>query len=305
MTISAQQGLINQYDYFDKQVASLNLSNYFIIKKGEFAYNKSYSNGYPYGAIKRLDFFEQGALSSLYICFSINNVNSDYLLRYFDSGKWNKQVVLISGEGARNHGLLNLSSDDFFNINMIISPSREEQMKISRFLNLIFSKIKYLEKKIDVLKTYKKGIQEIIFGKKSNVAYVRLCSLVSFMPKSKFSAGNSIENGRYPFYLSGEKTGTINSFIYQGCYIIANDGGEAGFRLTDGPFSYSDHCICFCCETEWITQNVYEYLDSQKSKITYIGFLGSGLKNIDRSYLQNFKVPVTVKNRKIQFYLHY
>ena len=118
------------------------------------------------------------------------------------------------------------------------------------------------------------------------------------MPKSKFSAGNSIENGRYPFYLSGEKTGTINSFIYQGCYIIANDGGEAGFRLTDGPFSYSDHCICFCCETEWITQNVYEYLDSQKSKITYIGFLGSGLKNIDRSYLQNFKVPVTVKNRK-------
>ena len=157
MTISAQQGLINQYDYFDKQVASLNLSNYFIIKKGEFAYNKSYSNGYPYGAIKRLDFFEQGALSSLYICFSINNVNSDYLLRYFDSGKWNKQVVLISGEGARNHGLLNLSSDDFFNINMIISPSREEQMKISRFLNLIFSKIKYLEKKIDVpLKRIKK-----------------------------------------------------------------------------------------------------------------------------------------------------
>ncbi len=158
MTISAQQGLINQYDYFDKQVASLNLSNYFIIKKGEFAYNKSYSNGYPYGAIKRLDFFEQGALSSLYICFSINNVNSDYLLRYFDSGKWNKQVVLISGEGARNHGLLNLSSDDFFNINMMISPSREEQMKISHFLNLIFSKIKYLERKIDVLKKYKEGI---------------------------------------------------------------------------------------------------------------------------------------------------
>ena len=158
MTISAQQGLINQYDYFDKQVASLNLSNYFIIKKGEFAYNKSYSNGYPYGAIKRLDFFEQGALSSLYICFSINNVNSDYLLRYFDSGKWNKQVVLISGEGARNHGLLNLSSDDFFNINMMISPSREEQMKISHFLNLIFSKIKYLERKIDVLKKYKEGL---------------------------------------------------------------------------------------------------------------------------------------------------
>ena len=161
LTISAQQGLINQYDYFDKQIASLNLSNYYIIKKGEFAYNKSYSNGYPYGAIKRLDFFEQGALSSLYICFSISNINSDYLVRYFDSGKWNKQVKLISGEGARNHGLLNLSPDDFFNISIMIPPSKEEQMKISHFLNLINSKIKYMDEKIEALKKYRKGLIQI------------------------------------------------------------------------------------------------------------------------------------------------
>ena len=157
LTISAQKGLINQYDYFDKQIASLNLSNYYIIQNGEFAYNKSYSNGYPYGAIKRLDYFEQGALSSLYICFSISNINSDYLVKYFDSGKWNKQVKLISGEGARNHGLLNLSPDDFFNINIMISPFEGEQTKIAHFLNLINSKIKYIDKKIEALKKYRKG----------------------------------------------------------------------------------------------------------------------------------------------------
>ena len=189
LTISAQKGLINQYDYFDKQIASLNLSNYYIIQNGEFAYNKSYSNGYPYGAIKRLDYFEQGALSSLYICFSISNINSDYLVKYFDSGKWNKQVKLISGEGARNHGLLkqvklisgegarnhgllNLSPDDFFNINIMISPSEEEQTKIAHFLNLINSKIKYMDGKIEALKKYKEGLVNLCFcdGKRYKVS---------------------------------------------------------------------------------------------------------------------------------------
>ena len=133
----------------------------------------------------------------------------------------------------------------------------------------------------------------------TNEAYAKLKSLVSFMPKSKLSAGNSSENGKYPFYLSGEKIGTFNSFMYNGCYIIANDGGEAGFRLSNGPFAYSDHCICFRSENEWKTRNLYEYLDSQKDRITYVGFLGSGLKNIDRSYLQNFRVPSTIGNKKL------
>ena len=119
------------------------------------------------------------------------------------------------------------------------------------------------------------------------------------MPKSKLGAGNSIENGKYPFYLSGEKIGTINSFMYQGRYIIANDGGEAGFRLSNGPFSYSNHCICFRSENEWTTRNLYEYLHSQKNKITYVGFLGSGLKNIDRAYLQNFRVPSTIGKKQL------
>ena len=118
------------------------------------------------------------------------------------------------------------------------------------------------------------------------------------MPKSKLSAGDSIKNGKYPFYLSGEKKGTVNSFMYEGCYIIANDGGEAGFRLSNGQFAYSNHCICFRANNEWMTRNIYEYLDSQKRKITYVGFLGSGLKNIDRDYMQSFKIPSSVLTEK-------
>ena len=158
LTISAQDGLISQYDYFDKKIASINLTTYYILKNGEFAYNKSYSNGYPYGAIKRLDSFEEGALSSLYICFYVSNIDSNYLCYYFDSNKWNYEVKIISGEGARNHGLLNLTPSDFFNIRIFKPHTLEEQCKISKFLELIYAKEKIINRKIDILKKYKKGV---------------------------------------------------------------------------------------------------------------------------------------------------
>ena len=103
LTISAQYGLVDQITFFNNQVASTtNLRNYFLVKNGEFAYNKSYSAGYPWGAIKRLDRYEKGVLSTLYIVFKPKNINSDYLLSYYDTDKWYKQVSEIAAEGARN-----------------------------------------------------------------------------------------------------------------------------------------------------------------------------------------------------------
>ena len=61
LTISAQFGLVDQITYFSKQIASKNMENYFLLYNGDFAYNKSYSKGYPFGAIKRLDSYDSGA----------------------------------------------------------------------------------------------------------------------------------------------------------------------------------------------------------------------------------------------------
>ena len=55
LTISAQYGLIDQNEFFDKRVASKDVSGYYLIENGEFAYNKSTSTDAPWGAIKRLD----------------------------------------------------------------------------------------------------------------------------------------------------------------------------------------------------------------------------------------------------------
>ena len=144
LTISAQYGLVDQITYFNNRVASRDLSNYFLVLNGEFAYNKSTSDGYPFGAVKRLDLYDKGVLSTLYIVFvpkSELSINSDFLTVFFDTDRWHKDVSERAAEGARNHGLLNISAEDFFDIDLVISKYIEEQKQIGElfrsFDNLI------------------------------------------------------------------------------------------------------------------------------------------------------------------------
>ena len=158
LTISAQYGLVDQTEFFNRNVSSSNLTGYYLLNKGDFAYNKSYSNGYPWGAVKRLNRYNQGVVSSLYICFKPNNkISSNYLEQYFETDKWYQQISEVSVEGARNHGLLNIAVNEFFNKKHYI-PQFKEQEKISKFLSLLDKKIELQSKKIEDLKLFKKGL---------------------------------------------------------------------------------------------------------------------------------------------------
>ena len=145
------------------------MSNYYLLKKGEFAYNKSYSSDYPWGAIKRLDNYERGALSSLYICFAPqDNVVSDFILQYFESPKWHKGVSEIAVEGARNHGLLNVSVQDFFHTYHYVPKDKKEQIKIAKLLMLLDERIATQSKIIDKLQSLIKGINQRVFKNSGN-----------------------------------------------------------------------------------------------------------------------------------------
>ena len=136
LTISAQYGLIDQNEFFDKRVASKDVSGYYLIENGEFAYNKSTSTDAPWGAIKRLDRYENGVLSTLYIVFGIkenNLVDSDFLVSYYSTNLWHKGIHEIAAEGARNHGLLNIAPADFFETKLMIPQDIEEQKKIGKY----------------------------------------------------------------------------------------------------------------------------------------------------------------------------
>ncbi len=164
LTISAQQGLINQEKYFNKSVAAKDVTGYYLLEHGDFAYNKSYSKGYPMGAIKRLNNYDKGVVSTLYICFSLNQgFVSDFFEHYFESGLQNKDLSKIAQEGARNHGLLNISVDEFFKDVKLLSPSHEEQVKIANFLSAIDRKIALANSELEKAKEWKKGLLQQMF----------------------------------------------------------------------------------------------------------------------------------------------
>ena len=166
LTISAQYGLVDQITYFNNRVASRDVSNYYLVLNGEFAYNKSTSDGFPFGAVKRLDLYEKGVLSTLYIVFSIKNqseIDSDYLTVFFDTDRWHKGVSERAAEGARNHGLLNISADDFFDIDIFLPRHKEEQVAIGSYLRHLDHLITLRQRKFEKLTNVKKSMLEKVF----------------------------------------------------------------------------------------------------------------------------------------------
>ena len=166
VTISAQRGFVLQEDFFNKRVASDTLSGYYLINKGQFAYNKSYSNGYPMGAFKRLNDFEKAVVTTLYICFELKeNICSDYMVHFFENGFMTNNLMKIAKEGGRAHGLLNIGLEDFMSLELTI-PSIEEQNAIAQVLETATQELKSYQDKLEALQLQKKGLmQQLLTGK--------------------------------------------------------------------------------------------------------------------------------------------
>lgn len=167
ITISAQRGFVKQNDFFKKLVASETLDNYFLVRKGEFCYNKSYSNGYDWGATKRLNDFDEAVVTTLYICFRIRNeheYSGDFFEYFFNANILDRGLAKIAHEGGRAHGLLNVTPGDFFNLKIHV-PHYTEQVRIFKILSAAKNESKLMEQKLAVLQQQKKGLmQKLLTG---------------------------------------------------------------------------------------------------------------------------------------------
>ena len=268
LTISSKDGLVDQISYFNKTVASKDMSGYYLLRKGEYAYNKSYSVGYDFGSIKRLDRYPMGALSTLYICFALKKHDTDFIKAYFDSLKWYKEIYMISAEGARNHGLLNVPTDEFFATKHYLPENTAEQRKIADFLIALERRIDAQQSLVDNLKKYKRGVMRAIFRDKAMLVSktakwksVRLGTECTFFsggtPKSTDSR---YYGGTIPFIRSGEihgeqtelfltSEGLKNSsakMVSKGDLILALYGttsGEVDISRIDGAINQAILCI--------------------------------------------------------------
>lgn len=248
LTISAQQGLIDQREYFDKQIASRNLSGYYLVKNGEFAYNKSYSNGYPLGAIKRLDRYKEGVLSTLYIVFKPLDIDSQYLASYYDTNYWHSEVSRHASEGARNHGLLNISPQNFFKTLLFIPKNSKEQIKIGLFFKQLDKTIVLHQQLLNDHKQLKKAMLQKMFPQKGtsvpeirfdgfngNWKKINLGKLVEI--SSGINGNVSLNNGKYKLTRIETISNGMVNFNRVG---FTNELPERKYLLNKGDILYSN-----------------------------------------------------------------
>ena len=239
---------MDQISYFNKTVASKDMSGYYLLKNGEYAYNKSYSVGYDFGSVKRLDRYDMGALSTLYICFALKKHDSDFIKAYFDSLKWYREIYIISAEGARNHGLLNVPTDEFFDTKHYIPQDLAEQRKIANFMIALERRIVAQQSLVDNLKKYKRGVTEAIFTKDlrfttKGVPYPQwdkkyvgdICKIQT----GKSNTQDETSQGSYPFYVRSPIVRKSNRYLFD-CEAVLTVGDGVGtgkvFHYVTGKF---------------------------------------------------------------------
>ena len=298
LTISAQYGLVDQITFFNKVVASTDLSKYYLLKKGEFAYNKSYSSDYPWGAIKRLDNYDQGALSSLYICFAPqDNVVSDFILQYFESPKWHKGISEIAVEGARNHGLLNVAVQDFFHTYHYVPKDKKEQIKISKLLMLLDERIATQSKIIDKLQSLIKGLSNKIFeslqGQECRLGDI---ATITNGNSNVQDAITEYKDDLYPFFDRSEEIKYLPTFLFdKEAIIYPGEGAEFFPRYFNGKFALHQRCYAIFDFNKAVNpQFLFCFLKTQNSYFIR-NAVGSTVPSLRLDTFQKLKVVVPSK----------
>ncbi|MCM0598456.1 restriction endonuclease subunit S [Periweissella fabalis] len=156
LTNSAEYGIINQRDFFDKDISNAkNLNGYYVVKNDDFVYNPRISNFAPVGPIKRNKLGRIGVMSPLYYVFRTHDIDKNYFEKYFDTVYWHRFMELNGDSGARADRFA--IKDSVFVEMPIPYPTMDEQEKIGSFFKQLDATIALHQRKLDLLKEQKKG----------------------------------------------------------------------------------------------------------------------------------------------------
>jgi type I restriction enzyme S subunit len=161
LTNSAEYGVIDQRDFFDKDIANQgNLEGYYIVEEGDYVYNPRISATAPVGPISK-NRIGLGVMSPLYTVFRFNNTQNDIYAHYFKSTHWHQYMRQASSTGAR-HDRMSITNDDFMGLPLPVSKP-EEQQKIADCLSSLDDLIAAEIQKLDTLKIHKTGLMQQLF----------------------------------------------------------------------------------------------------------------------------------------------
>ena len=296
LTISAQYGLIDQSEFFDKRIASKDVSGYYLIRKGEFAYNKSTSSDAPWGAIKRLDRYENGVLSTLYIVFKIldeDKTSSDYLATYYSTELWHKGVQAIAAEGARNHGLLNITPADFFKTDLMLPTNISEQRKIGAYFKQLDHLITLHQRKYDEITQLKKYMLKKMFPEEGkNVPEIRFAGFTEDWERRKLDELSE--------FITKGATPTTYGFEWQtsGIPFFRNDA------IKNNRFIYGDYSYISKEANEVLKRSEIHANDILIAITGDIGKVGIIPENIEKGNINQHIARVRVTKDAIPYFIY-
>ena len=289
---SAQNGLIPQLDFFDKEIANdENTVGYYIINNGDFVYNPRKSLNAPYGPVNMYKYEKAGIVSPLYLCFSVDeSINKSFLLQRFKSPCWYRYIYLNGDSGAR-HDRVSIK-DDVFLSQPISLPSAEEQTDIAVFLEKIDERIEIQNKIISKYETLIKGLCDMIFPSIEG-SILPLKAIVNIEKGQQINGMSLAKTGKY-YYLNGgiAPSGYIDDYNTSEETISISEGGNScGFvsynlqKFWSGGHCYTLKIMAEQCRSKYL----FFYLKYKEKDIMQLR-VGSGLPNIQKKSLENFNV---------------
>lgn len=163
LTNSAEQGIISQVDFFDKEISNKdNINGYYIVENNDFIYNPRISTLAPVGPINRNKLNRTGIMSPLYTVFRASNVDLGFLEWYFQSSYWHRYMKLNGDSGARADRIA-IKDSTFFDMPIKTPVNIKEQVLIGEILEKFNQYITLHQRKLDHLQLQKKALLQQMF----------------------------------------------------------------------------------------------------------------------------------------------
>ena len=237
------------------------------------------------------------------ILFNSYNVNPLFLSYQQNLWSFIKEKARL-GQG---HSVVHIYPDDISKLHSIFSKTKTEQEKIAEILDCATKQVELQEQLVDKLKSQKKALMQKLLTPQPDWQEVKLGDICVFKNKTTHQSNEGLINGLYPFYTNNIdlKTKYFNNYDFDGEYIIANTGGQAYFSYVNKKFAVMSDCLVFSIKN-YDALFIYYFLMQHLGYINKLGFTGSGLKHLDKSWFKRFviKYPITKVQEKISVILN-
>lgn len=227
LTNSAEFGVMDQRDFFDKDIATQgNLESYYVVELGSYVYNPRISATAPVGPISK-NKIGTGVMSPLYTVFKFNDKNNEFYEHYFKTAGWHGYMRQASSTGAR-HDRMAISSEDFMAMPLPVATPKEQQ-KIADCLSSLDELIAAQGRKVQALKTHKKGLMQQLFPREGET-----------QPRLRFPEFQN--TGEWGWIELGEKVDLLSGYPFDGPDISQDSNGIPllrGINVTEGRIRHN------------------------------------------------------------------